>query len=104
MARVMECAINGVTTALIVPLVWPKRTAAVLGAVTVLMVYATVGRLTRPAVPPPPPRIARYQSEVAADDAARRTKVTKPSEPNSRLHGLFDLIADPHDSHSENLP
>jgi hypothetical protein len=93
-------AADWASTAMSVPLIWPKTTAISALTLVVLVVGAVVYQATRPAVPPPPPldmaRIAEFEAQVQAADRSLRTQSPTATPPDSsRLRGLFDAVANP---------
>jgi hypothetical protein len=93
-------AADWVSTAMSVPLIWPKTTAASCMAIVVMAVVAVMYETTKPAVPPPPPldmaRIAEFEAQVQQADRTLRSESPAATPPDSsRLRGLFDAVANP---------
>jgi hypothetical protein len=93
-------AADWVSTALSIPLIWPKTTAISSLAVVVVAVSVVVYLATKPAVPPPPPldmaRIAEFEVQIQQADRTLRSQNPTATPPDSsRLRGLFDAVVNP---------
>ena len=92
-------AADWVSTALSVPLIWPKTTALVSLAVIALGVGLVLTQLMGPSLPPPPPldrqRIAEIERHIQQADALARNQTppghqTTPSPYLGYMHAIGD--------------
>jgi len=93
-------AADWVSTALSIPMIWPKTTAITSLAVTALGITWIIFLTTAPAVPPPPPhdaqRVAEIERRVREAEIAYRVQIAADSVPNSTVvRNYSEAVFDP---------
>jgi hypothetical protein len=93
-------AADWLSTALSIPMIWPKMTAITSLAVTALGITWIIFLTTAPAVPPPPPhdarRVAEIEQRVREAEIAYRVKIAGDSVPNSTVvRDYSEAVLDP---------
>lgn len=95
--QVVTAASDWISTALAIPLVWPKMTALVCVAVIGLSTYLLVVPQIRALRPPPPPNATRIEQMLRAveeRDQAVRQREGFAVQPNPEMPGVFQTMRD----------
>src|SRR5688500_13297649 len=93
-------AADWLSTALSIPMIWPKTTAIASLAVTALGITLMVLLVTAPAVPPPPPhnerRVAEIERQVREAEIALRAQIAAGSmSQTAEVRDFSEAVFDP---------